>query len=124
MRGRRPACPDLGLALTYLPAGIEQCPPCVALPEPAAISGASKRRSTGGECRWSQARKRTSTAQKTARRVFCCVMAGALRKLKGGGGGGRKRGGAKAAGRKGERGGGEKEESTGGAGLLKKKKKK
>ena len=55
--------------------GIEQCPPEAAWPEPAAISGGSRRRSTGLDAAQSQARKAASTAQKTRRRVVCLVMA-------------------------------------------------
>jgi DNA photolyase len=70
-RPGRARCPDEGLnQRTPLYASgqpyfaIEQCPPLVAWPEPAAIRGGSSRRFTGAETAKSQARKAARSDQK------------------------------------------------------------
>ncbi len=91
---------SIGLAPTEPPAGfgsvrvnglhtrhlaMEQCPPTVACPEPAAISGGSLRRSTGAEAAKSQAMKVTSANQNTACRRWVRVMTVAPVKSRSGG---------------------------------------
>ncbi len=53
---------------------IEQCPPLLAWPEPAAIRGGSLRRSTGSEARKSQAKKALRLNQKTACNLCVALM--------------------------------------------------